>query len=130
MTEEYGRYHKRDWVQWCGRILKKDSKSLMRLAKILQRKGKIQKLNRNTVLRFALLSLLRTLEKYEAADMKEQRTAELKELAAQQEAVENRRMSILDAKKEEELAKIQAENEAFIKKQQERIKEIEVSTDV
>lgn len=125
MTDDYERYHKRDWVQWCGRILKTDSKNLMKLSKILIRKGKIQKHNRNSVLRFALLSLLHTLEKYEDKEIKEQRTAELKALANQQQAVEDRRMSILEKEREEKLATIQAENEAFIQRQQQRIQAIE-----
>lgn len=125
MMEKNERYQKRDWVQWCGRILKTDSQRLMKLSKILIRKGKIQKHNRNTILRFALLSLLHTLEKYEVKEKKELQTKELKELSKQQQQVEERRMAILDTKREEELAIIQAENDVFIKQQQEKIAAIE-----
>ena len=58
-------------------------------------------------------------------EKKQQQTAELKELSKQQQEVEDRRMVILNQKKEKEYAQIEAENDAFIKQQQEKIAAIE-----
>ena len=102
MTEKYQRYQKKDWVQWCGRLLKEDSDMLLSISKILVRKDKIPIANKHNILRFALLSLLSTLTKLQKKE----------------------REALLKKKKEDQLEKIKMENQVFLDNQKQKLAQI------
>ena len=52
-----------DWTPYATRLLKEDSIQLMKYSQILKETGKIQKADRYSITRFALKSLLMTLNK-------------------------------------------------------------------
>jgi hypothetical protein len=55
-----------DWTSWATRILNEDGHDIMEICQYLKDKGKlntIQKVDKYSITRFALLSLLKTLRK-------------------------------------------------------------------
>jgi hypothetical protein len=52
-----------DWSSWATRILNEDSDELMKYCQILKDKGKIPKIDKYSITRFSLMSLLKTLKK-------------------------------------------------------------------
>ena len=52
-----------DWESWATRILKDDSDELMKYSQLLKERGLISNVDKYSINRFALRSLLKTLKK-------------------------------------------------------------------
>jgi hypothetical protein len=59
-----------DWSSWGTRILTEQSKELMEYSQLLKRKGMIPNVDKYSITRFALKSLLRTLKKGVKSEVK------------------------------------------------------------
>jgi len=52
-----------DWTSWATRILNEDSDELMKYSQLLKERGLISNVDKYSINRFALRSLLKTLKK-------------------------------------------------------------------
>jgi len=52
-----------DWTSWATRILNEDSDELMKYSQLLKERGLISNVDKYSINRFALMSLLKTLRK-------------------------------------------------------------------
>ena len=52
-----------DWTSWATRILNEDSDELLKYSQLLKERGLISNVDKYSINRFALMSLLKTLRK-------------------------------------------------------------------